>query len=167
MNQDKYVFAQLTSFMNRTLFNNHVRKYNGNNYVKHFIYWNHLLDMMFGQLSNRENLRNLIVAFETYRGKQYHLGLGHKLIATTLAYANQNRDCRIFEDFTFYMMKEACKKRMINILNIYGKKYAFDSRKFRFVCRNFLGPSSVVKKVVLRLMSYMTLTHKSHLSTRL
>lgn len=133
MNQDKYVFAQLTSFLNRTLFDNHVRKYNGNNYVKHFICWNQLLDMMFGQLSNRENLRNLIVAFETYRGKQYHLGLGHKLIATTLAYANQNRDCQIFEDFAFYMMKEACKKRMTNILNIPRKKYAFDSRKFRFV----------------------------------
>ncbi|MEQ3144547.1 DUF4372 domain-containing protein, partial [Phocaeicola coprocola] len=27
MNQDKYVFAQLTAFMNRTQFNNFVRKY--------------------------------------------------------------------------------------------------------------------------------------------
>ncbi|MBV4009228.1 DUF4372 domain-containing protein, partial [Phocaeicola coprocola] len=30
MNQDKYVFAQLTASMNRTQFNNFVRKYNGN-----------------------------------------------------------------------------------------------------------------------------------------
>ena len=68
--------------------------------------------MMFGQLSNRESLRDLIVAFEA---------------KTTLASANQNRDCRIFEDFAFYMMKEACEKRTTNILNIPGKKYAFDS----------------------------------------
>ncbi|MFP5131041.1 DUF4372 domain-containing protein, partial [Phocaeicola coprocola] len=105
MNQDKYVFAQLTAFMNRTQFNNFVRKYNGNRYVKQFTCWNQLLAMMFGQLSNRESLRDLIVAFEAHQAKQYHLGLGRNPIAkATLAYANQNRDYRIFEDFAFYIM---------------------------------------------------------------
>ena len=104
MFQDKYVFAQLTAFLNRTQFNNYVRKYDGNRYVKHFTCWNQLLAMMFGQLSNRESLRDLIVAFEAHRAKQYHLGLGRKPIAkTTFASANQNRDYRIFEDFAFYM----------------------------------------------------------------
>ena len=36
MFQDKYVFSQLTAFLNRTQFNNYVRKYDGNRYVKHF-----------------------------------------------------------------------------------------------------------------------------------
>ncbi len=128
MNQNKYVFAQITAFLNRTQFNNYVRKYDSNRYVKQFTCWNQLLAMMFGQLSNRESLRDVIVAFETHRGKQYHLGLGHNPIAkATLAYANQNLDYRIFEDFAFYMMKEACEKRATNILDIPGKKYAFDS----------------------------------------
>ena len=61
MFQDKYVFAQLTAFLNRTQFNNYVRKYDGNRYVKHFTCWNQLLAMMFGQLSNRESLRDSIV----------------------------------------------------------------------------------------------------------
>ena len=95
MFQDKYVFSQLTAFLNRTQFNNYVRKYDGNRYVKHFTCWNQMLAMMFGQLSNRESLRDLIVAFEAHRAKQYHLGLGREPIAT----ANQNRDYRIFEDF--------------------------------------------------------------------
>ena len=83
--------------------------------------------MMFGQLSNRESLRDLIVAFEAHRTKQYHLGLGRNPIAkATLAYANQNCDYRIFEDFTFYIMKEACERRATNILEIPGNKYAFD-----------------------------------------
>ena len=61
-------------------------------------------------------------------GLKYHLGLGREPIAkTTLATANQNRDYRIFEDFAFYMMKEACEKRTTNILDISGNKYAFDS----------------------------------------
>ena len=85
MFQDKYVFSQLTAFLNRTQFNNYVRKYNGNRYVKHFTCWN-----QFGQLSNRESLRELIVAFEAHRAKQYHLGLGREPIAkTTLATATR------------------------------------------------------------------------------
>ena len=107
MFQDKYVFAQLTAFLNRTQFNNYVRKYDGNRYVKHFTCWNQLLAMMFGQLSNRESLRDLIVAFEAHRAKQYHLGLGRKPISkTTFASANQNRDYRIFEVYDGASQKE-------------------------------------------------------------
>lgn len=122
MNQDKYVFAQLTAFQNRTQFNNFVRKYDGNCYVKQYTCWNQLLAMMFGQLSNRESLRDLFVVFEAHQSKQYHL-----IAKVTLAYANQNRDYRIFEDFAFYMIKEACEKRATNISKIPGNKYAFDS----------------------------------------
>ena len=43
MFQDKYVFDQLTAFLNRTQFNNYVRKYDGDRYVKHFTCWNQLL----------------------------------------------------------------------------------------------------------------------------
>ena len=128
MNKGQYVFSQLVSHLDRNHFNYLARKYDGNKYVKHFSCWNQLLAMMFGQLSNRESLRDLIVAFEAHRAKKYHLGLGREPIAkTTLASANQNRDYRIIEDFAFYMMKEACEKRTTNILDIPGKKYAFDS----------------------------------------
>lgn len=84
--------------------------------------------MMFDQLSNRESLRDLIVALEAHRAKQYHLWLGRNtIVKATLAYTNQTRDYRIFEDSAFYIMKEACEKRETNILNIPGMKYAFDS----------------------------------------
>lgn len=62
MFQDKYVFAQLVSFLNRSKFNRIVAKYNGDRYVKHFTCWNQLLALMFGQLSNRESLRDLVIA---------------------------------------------------------------------------------------------------------
>lgn len=37
---------------------------------------------------------------------------------TTFASANQNRDHRIFEDFAFYMMEQARKKRVTGYLII-------------------------------------------------
>ena len=128
MNKDKYVFAQLIEFLNNDKFRRLVDKYDGNHYVKHLTCWNQLLALMFGQLSNRESLRDLIVALEAHQSKCYHLGLGRKPIAkTTLATANQNRDYRIFEEFAFYMMEQAREKRAADIFKLRGKVYAFDS----------------------------------------
>ena len=128
MNQDKYVFAQLVTFLDRNHFNYLARKYDGDRYVKHFTCWNQLLALMFRQLSNRESLRDLIVALEAHQSKRYHLGLGREPIAkTTFATANQNRDYRIFEEFAFYMMDQARSKRAMDIFKLKGKVYAFDS----------------------------------------
>ena len=128
MNQDKYVFAQLVEFLNNDKFRRLVDKYDGNRYVKHFTCWSQLLAMMFGQLSNRESLRDLIVALEAHQGKRYHLGLGREPIAkTTLASANQNRDYRIFEDFAYHLVAEARSKSTEKIFGFDGHVYAFDS----------------------------------------
>ena len=127
MNKDKNVFAQLIEFLDNNKFRHLVDKYDGNRYVKHFTCWNQLLAMMFGQLSNRESLRDLIVAFEVHREKQYHLRLGRKPIAkTTFASANQNHDYRIFEDFAFYMIEQAQKKQVTDIFKLKANVYAFD-----------------------------------------
>lgn len=128
MNKSKYVFAQLVEFLDNDKFRHLVDKYEGNRYVKHFTCWNQLLALMFGQLSNRESLRDLVVALEAHQSKCYHLGLGRNPIAkTTFATANQNRDYRIFEEFAFYMMDQARSKRAMDIFKLKGKVYAFDS----------------------------------------
>ena len=128
MNKNKYVFAQLLEYLDYDKFRHLVDKHDGNRYVKHLTCWNQLLALMFGQLSNRESLRDLIVALEAHQSKCFHLGLGRKPIAkTTLATANQNRDFRIFEEFAFYMMAQAREKRAEDIFKLGGKVYAFDS----------------------------------------
>ena len=128
MNNDKYVFSQLITFLDRNHFNYLVRKYDGDKYVKHFTCWNQLLVMMFGQLSSRESLRDLIVALEAHQPKCYHMGMGTKSVTkTTLARANQDRDYRVFEDFAFYMMDQARRKRIDHIFKLNGNVYAFDS----------------------------------------
>ena len=128
MNKDKYVFAQLLEYLDYDKFRHLVDKYDGNRYVKHLTCWNQLLALMFGQLGNRESLRDVIVALEAHRSKCFHLGLGRKPIAkTTLATANQNRDYRIFEEFAFYMMAQAREKRSADIFKLGGQVYAFDS----------------------------------------
>ena len=101
MFQDKFVFAQLVAFLDRSKFNRIVAKYNGDRYVKHLTCWNQFLAMMFGQLSNRESLRDLIVALEDHHSKCYHLGMGKNVSKSSLARANQDRNYRIFEEYAF------------------------------------------------------------------
>lgn len=127
MFQDKYVFAQLTAFLPRSKFNRIAAKYEGDKYVKFFTCWNQLLTLMFGQLCNRVSLRDLIVAIEAHSNKTYHLGLGRNVTKSNLAKANQNRDYKIFEEFAYYLVEEARKKRAVNIFKLDGNVYAFDS----------------------------------------
>lgn len=102
---------------------------------------------MFGQLSNRESLRDLIIALKVHQGKRYHLGVGRDpIVQTTLASTNQNRDYRIVEDFAFYMMKEACEKGVTYILDIPGRKYAFDSTTIPLCLATFLWAKLRKKK---------------------
>jgi transposase len=127
MFQDKYVFSQLVAFLDRSKFNRIVGKYDGDKYVKHFTCWNQLLVLMFGQLSNRESLRDLIIALQAHQGKTYHLGLGKHVTRSNLAKANTNRNHQIFEAFAYYMVEQAQSKRKTNIFNLNGNVYAFDS----------------------------------------
>jgi len=48
--------------------------------------------MVFGQLTNRDSLRGLIVAIHAHQGKSYHLGFGKSVTRSNLAKANENRD---------------------------------------------------------------------------
>lgn len=99
MNKEKYVFAQLISFLNEDKFRRIVNKFQGNRYIKHFTCWNQLLSLMFGQLSNRESLRDLIIALDAHHSKCYHLGIGRNVSRSSLSRANQDRDYHIFEEY--------------------------------------------------------------------
>lgn len=127
MNQDKYVFAQLAEFLPQRVFDSIVKKYDGDKYVKHFSCWNQLLCMLFGQLTNRDSLRDLIVTLEAHSKKSYHLGLGKSVTRSNLAKANESRNSGIFEDFAYHLINIARNKRANEDFEIKGKVYAFDS----------------------------------------
>ena len=127
MNKEKYVFAQLISFLNEDKFRRIVNKFQGNRYIKHFTCWNQLLSLMFGQLSNRESLRDLIIALDAHHSKCYHLGIGRNVSRSSLARANQDRDYHIFEEYAYYLINEARQKRATEIFKLGGNIYAFDS----------------------------------------
>ena len=127
MYNKKYVFSQLLDTLDRNDFNYLVRKYEGDKYVKQFTCYNQLAVLMFGQLSNRESLRDVVLATQAHASKAYHLGFGKAVTKSNLSKANNNRDYRIFEEFAYHMVAEAQKRRATEIFKLKGKVYAFDS----------------------------------------
>ena len=127
MNNGRYVFAQLIDFLPQRVFDRFVKEYKGNRYVKHFTCWNQLLCMVFGQLTNRDSLRDLIIIIDAHKKKTYHLGLGKSVTRSNLAKANEKRNSKIFEEFAYQLIEIARKKRANDDFMIKGKVYAFDS----------------------------------------
>ena len=127
MNHGKYVFSQLVEFLPQRVFDRFVTKYDGNKKVRHFTCWNQLLCMIFGQLSSRDSLRDLIIVIEAHQSKSYHLGFGKNVTRSNLSKANENRNYKIFEDFANHLILIAQEKNSKNSFEIKGNIYAFDS----------------------------------------
>jgi hypothetical protein len=127
MNTGKYVFGQITEFLPKRVFDCIVARYSGDKYVRHFSCWNQMLCMIFGQLTNRDSLRDLILAIDAHSRKTYHLGFGKNVTRSNLSKANESRNCKIFEEFAYHLIEIARNKRANDNFEIKGKVYAFDS----------------------------------------
>lgn len=130
MNQGKYIFSQIATFLPARIFDRCVSTFQGDKWVKHFTCWNQLMCMIFGQLSNRDSLRDLLVCLNAHKSKHYHLGFGKSISRSNLAEANEKRDCRIFEMFAYELIAEAQKICISDSdfnLSIEGNVYALDS----------------------------------------
>lgn len=77
MNKGKYVFAQLVELLPKYEFDKCVDRYDGNFRVLDFTCWIQFLSMSFGQITNRESLRDTVVCLQAHGPKLYHLGISY------------------------------------------------------------------------------------------
>jgi hypothetical protein len=104
MHKGKLVFAQLGEHLPQSVFAQCVRRYPGKYPTLTFSHWDQLLCMMFAQLTARSSLRDISMCLRSQQAKLYHAGLRGTIARSTLADANERRDCRIFEDFALHLI---------------------------------------------------------------
>lgn len=110
MNQDKYIFSQIADLLPRWAFGTCVKKYSGNKRVKNLSCRDQFLSLMFGQLTNLNSLRGIVLCLNAHPNQLYHLGFRtKKFTLSTLSRANQFRDWRIWRDFTDHLIGIARK----------------------------------------------------------
>jgi hypothetical protein len=84
--------------------------------------------MLFGQLSNRESLRDLVCTLNAHRSKFNRLGFGESVTRSNLSKANEIREVKIYEDLANLMIVTARIKRSgESDFFLDGNVYAFDS----------------------------------------
>lgn len=59
---------------------------------------------LFGQLTARDSMRDLMLSLGAHQSKHYHFGLGASITQRNRGKANRNRSYKIFEDLAYVMM---------------------------------------------------------------
>ena len=104
MNKGKFVFAQVIDFLPRYEFDKIVKKYGGDYRCRHLTSYNHLLHLIFGQLSACNSLRDICLCLDAHKTWLYHLGFGQTVNESSLSRAGEKRDYRIFEEFGYILI---------------------------------------------------------------
>jgi hypothetical protein len=129
MHQGTTIFAQIIDFLPKHKFRKCVDRYSGNYRTRSFSCFDQFMCMAFAQLTYRESLRDIECCLRAMHEKLYHMGIRGKVSRSTLAYANENRDWRIYCDFAQILIHEA---RQLYINEDFGLEleqtvYALDS----------------------------------------
>jgi len=103
------IFGRLLKPIDRRRFQATVDRHAGDAYDKSFKSWDHLVALIFAQLSRADSLRGLVVAFNANAHHHYHLNAG-QLSRSTLSDANARRPVGVFAE-TFAMLSETADRQ--------------------------------------------------------
>jgi Transposase DDE domain/Domain of unknown function (DUF4372) len=125
----KTIFAQFIEQFSQHEFSKCVERYNGNYRTRSFSCWDQFLCLASAQLTGLDSLGDIVACLRSRSSKLYHLGIRGKVSKSTLAKANELRNCRIYEDFALHLIAIAQK---LYIGESWGRNlkrsvYAFDS----------------------------------------
>ena len=129
MNTGRTIFAQLMDFVPLLEFRRCVDRYQGDYKSQTFSSLDQFLCLAFAQLTYRESLRDIEACLRVQQSKLYHMGIRGQVSRSTLAYANEHRDWRIFGDFAQGLIRTARELYGDEPLGIEfaDTVYAFDS----------------------------------------
>ena len=106
MHLGKFVFAQIVEFLPRYEFEKCVKRYKGDFHTKSLNSYNHLLQLIFGQITSCTSLRDICLCLKAHQNNHYHLGIRQQVNQSSLSRANEKRDYRIFQDFGYHLIEQ-------------------------------------------------------------
>ena len=117
MKKNSTILKQLLQPISRYEFQKQVDFFKAEKHTKGFSCWNQFTAMVFAQYTNQSSLKSIESGLLANSRSLYHLGIS-KTSKSTLAYANENRDYRVYEHL---------------FCHLYGKvKQVAPKHRFRF-----------------------------------
>lgn len=132
MSQQKIIFSQIASLIPWSCFDKIVLSHKGDYKIYNFKCRDHLLVLIFAQLTYRESLRAIESSLNSQRAKLYHMGIRcGKVARNTIANANEIRDYRIYEKLANILAARAkelyVNDKILDDLEFDQSIYALDS----------------------------------------
>jgi len=120
------ILRQITQMISRYDFQKAVLGGKGRHFTVSFGYWPHLVAMMFGQLSEQQSLRDLVLNLSRQAHRFYHLGLS-KICRSTFSDANNQRPSAIYERLFYILLDRYAVNFRGNHRKLKNKLYSVDS----------------------------------------
>ena len=98
-------FGELLKVFPKNSFQRCVKEHQSDKHNKGFNSWDHLVSMMYAQLSGSRSLRELEVGYNSLAAHHYHLDCG-PIKRSTLSDANRQRDAAVFESFCMSLISQ-------------------------------------------------------------
>ncbi|MFH1061597.1 MAG: IS4 family transposase [Candidatus Omnitrophota bacterium] len=159
MNTGKTVFSQIMAFLPLQEFRKCVNQYQGNYKVQKFSCYDQFLCMAFAQLTYRESLRDIETCLRSMQSKLYHIGFRGKISRSTLADANETRNCQIYADFAQILISTARKLYINEPFSIELKQsvYALDATVIKLCLTLFPWSHFRLKQGAIKLHTLLDL----------
>jgi hypothetical protein len=126
-------FRELLKGLPRATFDQLVKRRNADKYSKGFGHWDHLIAMLYGQLSEAPGLRPLETGFNGHAAQHFHLGT-RPIKRTTLADANARRSDAVFNDAVGWLMGQVSRQLRRDSAEL---RYLLDSTSLTLKGREF------------------------------
>ncbi|QUB50846.1 IS4 family transposase [Prevotella nigrescens] len=130
MNIGKYIFSQVIDFVPRYQFDKLVTKNKGDRHSRELNSYNHLLHLLFGQITGCDSLRDICMCLTAHHNILYHLGIRKTGTHSSLSRANENRNYHIYEELGKYLIEQVrplYSETKLSEVSVYNVLYALDS----------------------------------------
>ncbi len=101
-------FNELLKGLPRGSFDQVVKRHNADKYCKRFGHWQHLIAMLYAQLTGTTGLRPLVNGFNSHAAHHYHLDV-EPIKRATLADANEKRADTVFAETANWLMGQVSR----------------------------------------------------------
>ena len=102
------IFSQIVRLIPRGVFQEAVARHEGEKHAKGMTCWSQFVAMLFCHLGGARSLREITGGLAASEGKLRHLGVERAPTRSTLAYANEHRSWKIYED-VFRQLVSICQ----------------------------------------------------------
>jgi hypothetical protein len=124
------LLGQVVQLLPRDSFKKLVVKHQSDKHSKGLTSWDHLVSMLFCQLTGTDSVRDISNGLRSITGNRSHLGMNTAPSKSSISYMNMNRNWELFRDYYFEVLHELQGKGMLRrkgLHNIKRKIYLMDA----------------------------------------